>query len=96
MTTRLKTLIRRLTTTSEFDDDQWEKASAEYLPIVPSARLWLPRLGVGDDGRFARIFRDTWRKIPLKAKRLMVKHWRKSEPIAAESHLRESYAFRDS
>jgi len=55
----------------------------EYLPIVPSSRLWLPRLGKGDDARFAENFRDTWRRIPLNARRAMVGHWRKSQPLSA-------------
>lgn len=47
-----------------------------YLPIVSTSRLWLPKLGIGDDERFAVIFRNTWKKIPLWARRMMVKHWR--------------------
>jgi hypothetical protein len=48
----------------------------EFLPIVATSRLWLPRLGIGDDERFASIFRNTWKKIPLCARRMMVKYSR--------------------
>jgi len=77
----IKTLIRQLAK-PPFDAISPENAP-EFLPIVPSSRLWLPRLGIGDDERFAFIFRDTWRRIPLRAKRLMVRHWRMSEPVWA-------------
>ena len=77
----IKTLIRQL---AKFPFTKFTGDGApEFMPIVPSSRLWLPRLGIGDDKRFAAIFRDTWPRIPLKARRLMVNHWRKSEPIWA-------------
>lgn len=77
----IKTLSRRLAT-CPFDQSDLDDAP-EFLPVVPTSRLWLPRLGFGDDERFAAIFRDTWCRIPLKARRIMVKHWRKSEPAWA-------------
>lgn len=80
MTAKLATLVRRLSPFEEFDDDQMEFAVPEFLPIVPTSRLWLPKLGVGDDEGFASIFRDTWRQIDIRARRLMVAHWRKGQP----------------
>ena len=59
-------------------EDTWMAAAPELLPIVPRSRLWLPKLGIGDDERFASIFRNTWHKIPLGARRLKVKHWREN------------------
>lgn len=84
----LKTLARKLSPSFRFSDaeiatqsfrflDLYDAAANyEFLPIVPSSRLWLPRLGIGDDARFAGIFRDTWGSIPIRARRLIVKHWR--------------------
>jgi hypothetical protein len=50
-----------------------------YLTIQRSSDLYLPVLGFGDDVRFARIFRDTWRRIPLWARRRLVGYWRQSQ-----------------
>jgi len=77
---RLETLVRKLSPFKEFDEDQMEFAVPEFVPIVPTSRLWLPKLGIGDDERFANIFRATWHKIDRKARRLMVAHWRKGLP----------------
>jgi hypothetical protein len=79
-TTRLATLVRKLSPFENFDADQMEFAAPEFFPIVPTSRLWLPRLGVGNDERFANIFRDTWRQIDIRARRLMVAHWRNGQP----------------
>ena len=80
MTAKLATLVRNLSPFEEFDADQMEFAVPEFLTIVPSSRLWLPKLGIGDDQRFADAFRDAWRQIDIKARRLMVAHWRKGQP----------------
>lgn len=84
----LKTLARKLSPYFHFPDEEIETEqfrfldlydaadNYEFLPILPSSRLWLPRLGIGDDERFAGIFRDTWKSIPLRARRLIVKLWR--------------------
>ncbi len=50
---------------------------APYLTIQRSSDLYLPILGYGDDVRFAEIFRDTWRRIPLWGRRGLVGYWRK-------------------
>ena len=80
-----KRLVRELSAWNKevFSVDNMILGTREYLPIVPSSRLWLPLPGDGDDARFAAIFRDTWRRIPLNARRAMVGHWRKSQPLSA-------------
>lgn len=83
MPSSTRALIRRLSPIPDLIPDEWAANAPEFLPIVPSARLWLPRLGIGDDERFAILVQDTWRRIPLGARRLMVRHWRRSEPIWA-------------
>jgi hypothetical protein len=40
--------------------------------------LSLVVLGEGDEDRFAEVFRLTWRRIPLGARRSLLKHWRES------------------
>lgn len=82
-TTRLATIVHKLSPFEEFDDDQMELAVPEFLPIVPTSRIWLPKLGIGDDERCASIFQDTWRQIDIRARRLMVAHWRASKPLYA-------------
>jgi len=74
-----KTLLRQLAPqlVTHYDID----GAPNYLPIVPSSRLWLPHLGIGDDKRFAAIFRNTWRKLPFRDRRMMVMHWRMCEPF---------------
>lgn len=85
MATNIKTLIRKLSPFPETKMDETQ-SNCQYLPIVPSARLWLPRLGFGDDERFAGIFRATWRRIPLGARRIMVEHWRNAPLLFVQGH----------
>ena len=46
------------------------------IPIVPRSGVYLTAFGHGDDKCFAGLFRNTWKRIPLWARRLMLKHWR--------------------
>src|SRR5436305_1373831 len=55
---------------------QRKSTGPELIPIQRSAGLYLVRHGDGDDQRFARLFRETWRRIPLGARRQMVSFWR--------------------
>ncbi|MBI2806097.1 MAG: hypothetical protein HYX68_14040 [Planctomycetes bacterium] len=71
----LKTLARKLSPPLLVEDAERFKAP-DFLPVVPTSRLWLPRWEIGDDKRFALIFRDTWKRVPIRARRLMVRHWR--------------------
>ncbi len=54
---------------------------SKLIPIVPTSDLYLANLArdCADGHRFARIFRDTWRQIPLGDRRRMVKHWHTDE-----------------
>lgn len=70
----INTLIRKLS--HDPDDLVEDQNTPVFLPIVTSARLWLPKLGIGDDARFADIFRQTWRRIMLRDRRRIVRHWR--------------------
>jgi len=56
-------------------EEEYECA-CDYLPIAPSSRLWLPKLGEGNDERFANLFHATWHNLPPKTRRLIVKHWK--------------------
>lgn len=69
----LKTIARRL---SLVIPDEVLDSAPEFFPIAPNSRLWLPKLGIGDDERFADIVRKTWKMIPTWARRMMVKYWR--------------------
>jgi hypothetical protein len=46
------------------------------LSIVRSSQLFLLCNGVGNEHRFAGLFGATWRRIPLWARRQLVKYWR--------------------
>ncbi len=48
---------------------------AQYIPILPRTGLWLFPTD-GDGERFARIFAQTWRRLPLRARRRILKYWR--------------------
>lgn len=51
------------------------------VPIVPTAGLYLTSSGEESEGRFVAAFRRSWKRIPIKDRRRMVKHWRESAPI---------------
>lgn len=76
------------TSNDVLEDDLADATIVKYLPIIPASGLWLLKLGIGNDERFAQIFRDTWRQIPLKARRLIVKFWRRNTPPWAATGLR--------
>jgi hypothetical protein len=72
-----RTLIRRLSPWPfSANDPALRERERKWLPIVPTARLWLPVVGIGNDARFATIFRSTWYRLPLRDRRRIVKHWR--------------------
>lgn len=48
------------------------------IAIVRSSRLYLSCTPYGDNGRFAFVFRETWRQIPLGDRRRLVAHWRRN------------------
>ena len=56
-------------------------ATGSYTPILPRHGIYLfaqNRRG----GRFARLFCETWARLPLGSRRRMLRHWR-SNPFAA-------------
>jgi hypothetical protein len=53
------------------------------LPILPRSGLYLDGYGCGDEGRFCRLFADTWRRIALGARRLLMGYWRSDHPNVA-------------
>ena len=54
--------------------------NTEFIPIVPRSGLYLQRYGEAQETRFAGLFRDTWRRLPLWARRSMLKQWRRRSP----------------
>jgi hypothetical protein len=48
----------------------------EYLPILPRHGIHLFCVA-GNGPRFVDAFRRTWRQVPLWARRVLLKHWRK-------------------
>ena len=46
-----------------------------YIPILPRHGVFLFRVA-GDGQRFAALFRQAWRKLPLWTRRRLLKHWR--------------------
>jgi hypothetical protein len=54
----------------------WCELEPSRLPILPRSGLYLEAYGHGDDERFARLFAETWKQIPLWASRAMLRHWR--------------------
>ena len=65
------------------ESNETENAVDQIIPL-------LPRHGVSlfvDDGngeRFARLFTDTWKRIPMAVRRSILRHWRES-PITMDS-----------
>ena len=43
---------------------------------MPRSGIYMIAFGYCDDRRFARVFRETWLKLPLWVRRRMLKHWR--------------------
>jgi hypothetical protein len=48
----------------------------EAIPILPKAGLFLESGWEGDGRRFARLFAQTWRRLPLGVRRALRRHWR--------------------
>jgi hypothetical protein len=48
-----------------------------YIPILPRHGTYLFCLA-GDGERFAKLFRQTWRKLPLSDRRKILKYWRET------------------
>jgi hypothetical protein len=51
--------------------------SGHIVPIQPRNRVYLTVFGGGDGPRFARLFRETWVRLPLSVRRKLLAHWRK-------------------
>jgi Zn-dependent protease with chaperone function len=49
------------------------------IPLLPRHKIYLPAFGYGDDEKFARVFRDTWPRLPLHVRRVLLKHWRETK-----------------
>ena len=47
-----------------------------YLPLLPRHGIYLTRAGHADEERFARVFRGVWKRIPLRARRTILRRWR--------------------
>lgn len=47
------------------------------MAIATSSGLYMAAWGHAADRRFARVFRQAWRKVPLSARRVTVRHWRR-------------------
>jgi len=45
------------------------------LPIAPASGLYLNASGHGGDTRFAQLFAEVWRQIPLDYRQRMLAHW---------------------
>ena len=45
------------------------------IPLLPRHKINLFCVD-GDGDRFAALFRQTWRKLPLSAPRALLRHWR--------------------
>ena len=48
---------------------------SDYIPIIRRNGLFLYWID-GDGPRFARLFAETWRQLPLWARRKLLKYWR--------------------
>lgn len=48
-----------------------------YIPILPRHGTYLFCVA-GDGDRFARLFQQTWKKLPLSDRRKILKYWRES------------------
>jgi len=49
--------------------------TVQLIPIMPRSGIYLSAHGHGDDGRFARLFKETWLALPLSARRRLLRHW---------------------
>ena len=52
-----------------------EIRGGRLLPLLPRHGIYLTVLD-GDGPRFARMFRATWKRLPLKVRRRLLGHWR--------------------
>ena len=50
-----------------------------YWPLLPRHEIYLSATGC-DGRRFASLFRETWKRLPLWARRRMLGHWRAKAP----------------
>ncbi len=55
--------------------DAKDDGGPSYIPILPRHGVYLFCVA-GDGRRFARLFGQTWRKMPFWARRRLLKHWR--------------------
>lgn len=55
-----------------------------YIPIVARNDVYLFWLA-GDGRRFARLFQQVWRRLPLGVRRELLRHWRTSRPYPRNS-----------
>ena len=54
-----------------------------YYEIQASSQLYVSVRSDGDPEHFACVFRDTWKRVPLYARRAMVAYWRKGQGKAS-------------
>jgi len=54
------------------------------LPIIRRSGLFFHHFGDGDAKLFASAFAETWRSIPLSARRRLLKYWRDTKPQGCE------------
>jgi hypothetical protein len=54
---------------------------ATRLPILPSHHVYVWAVD-GDGHRFCRLFQETWRRIDLRARRRILRHWREDDSVA--------------
>ncbi len=46
------------------------------VALLPRHGMTMPAFGYSDDERFARVFRATWKRLPLHVRRALLRHWR--------------------
>lgn len=49
---------------------------SQLIPLVKRSDIYLPRIGDGDDERFARSFRKTWWRLAKDVRRSLTDYWR--------------------
>jgi len=61
---------------------------SDYIPIIRRNGLFLYWID-GDGPRFARLFAETWRQLPLWARRRILRYWRETHPRTSNDTLVE-------
>lgn len=58
----------------------YAEPARRLVPILFRSGLYLEPFRHGDEARFARVFADTWRRIPYRDRRRMIAYWRTDSP----------------